>query len=99
MMVHTALKDPKSLQPEAAAILNAMPHPVIMVDQAMHIEYVNDSAEQFFAASAAMLLGHPLNDVMAFDSPALSLVKQVIKDGISVNEYGVEIGTAKAGDK
>lgn len=98
-MVHTALKDPKSLQPEAAAILNAMPHPVIMVDQAMHIEYVNDSAEQFFAASAAMLLGHPLNDVMAFDSPALSLVKQVIKDGISVNEYGVEIGTAKAGDK
>jgi len=92
-------KNTKPLLPEAAAILNAMPHPVIMVDQDMRIEYVNDSAEQFFAASAAVLLGHPLSDVVAFGSPALALVEQVIEHGVSVNEYGVEIGTPKAGER
>ena len=92
-------KNMKPLLPEAAAILNAMPHPVIMVDQDMRIEYVNDSAEQFFAASAAVLLGHPLSDVVAFGSPALALVEQVIEHGVSVNEYGVEIGTPKAGER
>lgn len=98
-MSRTAEKDTKPLLPEAAAILNAMPHPVIMVDRDMRIEYVNDSAEQFFAASAAVLLGHPLSDVVAFGSPALSLVEQVIEHGVSVNEYGVEIGTPKAGER
>jgi len=98
-MSRTMEKDTKPLLPEAAAILNAMPHPVIMVDQEMRIEYVNDSAEQFFAASAAVLLGHPLSDVVAFGSPALALVEQVIEHGVSVNEYGVEIGTPKAGER
>jgi len=98
-MSRTIVKEPTPLLPAASAILNAMPHPVIMVDRDMRIEYVNDSAEQFFAASAAVLLGHPLNDIVAFGSPALSLVEQVIEHGVSVNEYGVEIGTPKAGDR
>mgnify|MGYP003631732379 CR=1 FL=1 len=98
-MVYSAAQKPVSRAPEAAAILNAMPHPVILVDQDMRIEYVNDSAEHFFAASAAVLINHPLSDIVAFGSPALSLVEQVIEHGVSVNEYGVEIGTPKAGDR
>lgn len=86
-------------QPEAATILNAMPQPVIIVDRDLRIAYVNDSAEQFFAASAAVLLGHPLSDVVAFGSPVLALIGQVIEDGISVNEYGVEIATPRMGDR
>ncbi len=99
MVRRAAVQNPVPLLPEAAAILNAMPHPVIMVDRDMRIEYVNDSAQHFFAMSAAVLLGHPLNDVVAFGSPALALVEQVIENGVSVNEYGVEIGTPKAGDR
>lgn len=99
MTSRTAVKEPTPLLPEASAILNAMPHPVLMVDRDMRIEYVNDSAEHFFAASAAVLIGHPLSDIVAFGSPALSLVEQVIEHGVSVNEYGVEIGTPKAGDR
>jgi two-component system nitrogen regulation sensor histidine kinase GlnL len=99
MMARTAMQEPTQVLPEAAAILNAMPHPVIMVDRDMRIEYVNDSAEQFFAASAAVLLNHPLRDVVAFGSPVLSLIEQVIEHGVSVNEYGVEIGTPKTGDR
>jgi len=85
--------------PEANVILKSMPHPVLLIDRDMHIEYVNDSAEEFFAASSAMLLGHPLNDIVAFGSPVLALIEQVFERGVSVNEYGVEIGTPRIGDR
>ncbi|MDR3498591.1 MAG: nitrogen regulation protein NR(II) [Parvibaculum sp.] len=98
-MARTAATLPTDNRPEAAAILNAMPHPVIMVDGGLRIEYVNDSAEQFFQASSAVLLGHALNDVVAFGSPVLALVSQVLEHGVSVNEYGVEIGTPKTGER
>ncbi|MDP1628016.1 nitrogen regulation protein NR(II) [Parvibaculum sp.] len=85
--------------PEANVILKSMPHPVILVDREGRIEYVNDSAEEFFAASSAMLLGHRLNEVVAFGSPVLALIDQVFERGVSVNEYGVEIGTPRIGDR
>lgn len=85
--------------PEANVILKSMPHPVLLIDRDMHIEYVNGSAEEFFAASSAMLLGHPLNDIVAFGSPVLALIEQVFERGVSVNEYGVEIGTPRIGDR
>lgn len=85
--------------PEANVILKSMPHPVLLIDRDMHIEYVNDSAEEFFAASSAMLIGHPLNDIVAFGSPVLALIEQVFERGVSVNEYGVEIGTPRIGDR
>jgi two-component system nitrogen regulation sensor histidine kinase GlnL len=85
--------------PEANVILKSMPHPVLLIDRDMHIEYVNDSAEEFFAASSAMLIGHPLNDIVAFGSPVLALIDQVFERGVSVNEYGVEIGTPRIGDR
>ncbi|ABS64737.1 signal transduction histidine kinase, nitrogen specific, NtrB [Parvibaculum lavamentivorans DS-1] len=85
--------------PEANVILKSMPHPVILVDRESRIEYVNDSAEEFFAASSAMLLGHRLSEVVAFGSPVLALIEQVFERGVSVNEYGVEIGTPRIGDR
>tara|TARA_R110002110_G_scaffold85499_5_gene222412 strand:+ start:513 stop:1643 length:1131 start_codon:yes stop_codon:yes gene_type:complete len=86
-------------RPEANVILKSMPHPVLLVDRNLRIEYVNDSAEEFFAASSAMLLGHPLSDIVAFGSPVLALIGQVFERGVSVNEYGVEIGTPRIGDR
>lgn len=86
-------------KPEAAAILDALPHPVIMIDRDLRIGYVNDSAEQFFAASVAVLLRHRLSDFVAFGSPVLSLIQQVLEDGASVNEYGIEVGTPRGGDR
>ncbi len=98
-MAQSAIQTATGLKPDSAAILNAMPHPVLMLDQDMRIEYVNDSAEQFFAASAAVLMRHSLNDFVAFGSPVLALIQQVHEHGVSVNEYGVEIGTPRAGDR
>ena len=85
--------------PEANVILKSMPHPVVLIDRDMRIEYVNDSAQEFFAASSAMLLGHPLSEIVAFGSPVLALIEQVFERGVSVNEYGVEIGAPRIGEK
>lgn len=85
--------------PDATAILNAMPHPVLMVDRELRIEYVNDSAEHFFDASAAVMRGHLLSSIIAFGSPVLALVSQVVDEDVSVNEYGVEIATPRHGER
>lgn len=98
-MVQPLEKMARGVPPDATIILNAMPHPVIILDRLLRIEYVNDSAEQFFQASSAILLGHKLNDFVAFGSPVLTLIEQVFMQGASVNEYGVEIGTPRQGDR
>lgn len=85
--------------PEANVILKSMPHPVMLIDRDKRIEYVNDSAQEFFAASSAMLLGHSMSDIVAFGSPVLALIDQVFERGVSVNEYGVELGTPRIGDR
>lgn len=98
-MSQAAQSLPAGAPPEANVILKSIPHPVILVDRDSRIEYVNDSTEEFFAASSAMLVGHLLNEVVAFGSPVLSLIEQVFERGVSVNEYGVEIGTPRMGDR
>ncbi|MBX3492883.1 MAG: nitrogen regulation protein NR(II) [Parvibaculum sp.] len=98
-MSQAAKSFPAGAPPEATVILKSIPHPVILVDRDSRIEYVNDSTEEFFAASSAMLVGHLLSEVVAFGSPVLSLIEQVFERGVSVNEYGVEIGTPRMGDR
>ncbi|MEQ8283050.1 MAG: nitrogen regulation protein NR(II) [Parvibaculum sp.] len=98
-MSQAAQSLPAGAPPEATVILKSIPHPVILVDRDGRIQYVNDSTEEFFAASSAMLVGHPLSEVVAFGSPVLALIDQVFERGVSVNEYGVEIGTPRMGDR
>lgn len=85
--------------PDTSIVLDAMPHPVLMVGPDLAITYVNGSAEQFFAASAAVLVGRALDDFVPFGSPVLALIRQVQETGSSVNEYGVELGTPRAGER
>ena len=81
------------------AILNALPRPVLMIDRDMRIRYLNDSAEQFFAVSSTQMLNHSLSEFVPFGSPVLSLIGQVLSSGSSVNEYGVELGTPRTGER
>ena len=80
-------------------ILKSMPQPVLLVNRTGKITYVNDSAEEFFAAGSSALIGQPLENIVAFGSPILSLVQQVFERGVSVNEYGIEIGTPRIGER
>ncbi len=78
-----------------AAMLNGLPHPVLMIGAGLDIEYANSAAEDFFQASAAYLCRRTLDAVVAFGSPLLALVGQVQRDGNAVNEYGVDLGSPR----
>ncbi|MBA5776579.1 nitrogen regulation protein NR(II) [Stappia sp. F7233] len=78
-------------------ILDALPHPVIMVGPEGAIEAANMAAENFFGASAAVLKRHPISYFVPFGSPLLSLVEQVRERGAPVNEYKVDVGSPRIG--
>jgi len=82
---------------EPSAILDAIPDPVIVVDAAGAIAYVNAQAQQFFKSSASILLAQPLARMLPFGSPVLALIEQVRRAGGAVWEYEVDLNTPHTG--
>jgi two-component system nitrogen regulation sensor histidine kinase GlnL len=76
-------------QPDAAVILAALALPVIVVDRAGGIRFVNPAAEQFFGSGAAALSGTALADLVAPHSPLLALVDSVWRIGNTISEYDI----------
>jgi two-component system, NtrC family, nitrogen regulation sensor histidine kinase GlnL len=79
----------------AEAVLNALPHPVIVVAADGKVAEANAAAEAFFEASLPLLRRHLLHDLVPFGSPLLALVEQVRATGAAVNEYKVDLGTPR----
>jgi len=79
----------------ADAVLNALPHPVIMVSADGKIADANAAAEAFFEVSVPLLRRHLLRDLVPFGSPLITLVDQVRARGAPVNEYKVDLGTPR----
>jgi two-component system, NtrC family, nitrogen regulation sensor histidine kinase GlnL len=79
----------------AEAVLNALPHPVIVVSADGKVADANVAAEAFFEVSLALLRRHMLHDLVPFGSPLLTLVDQVRARGAAVNEYKVDLGTPR----
>ncbi|MBV9347605.1 MAG: nitrogen regulation protein NR(II) [Pseudolabrys sp.] len=77
------------------ALLNALPHPVIMVAPDGKISDANVAAEQFFDSSIQMLRRQMLRDLVPFGSPLLTLIDQVRHRGAAVNEYKVDLSTPR----
>ncbi len=85
------------LDVEPEAILNALAVPVIVVDEADDIVYVNPAAEQFLQSSATTLRRLNLQDIIPQDSPLLSLTQKVRRHGYNMSEYGVRLATPRIG--
>ncbi|MEC9367823.1 MAG: ATP-binding protein [Pseudomonadota bacterium] len=79
------------------SVLNALPHPLLLIGADDLIEYANMAAEDFFQVSAPVLSRHSLDHFVAFGSPLLALVGQVRNERGYVNEYGVDLGTPRLG--
>lgn len=77
--------------------VNAIGHPVIMVDSEGLIIFANAEAENFFRLSATMLARSQLADFVPYDSPLLSLVEQVRERRAVFNEYRVDISSPRLG--
>jgi two-component system nitrogen regulation sensor histidine kinase GlnL len=84
------------IAPAAADIvLNALPHPVIMVGADGKIADANVAAEAFFEVSMPLLRRHALRDLVPFGSPLLALIDQVRGRNAAVNEYRVDLSTPR----
>ncbi|MGE5366720.1 MAG: two-component system sensor histidine kinase NtrB [Betaproteobacteria bacterium] len=79
----------------ADAVLNALPHPVIVVAADGKVVDANAAAEAFFEVSLPLLRRHFLRELVPFGSPLLVLVEQVRERGAAVNEYKVDLGTPR----
>lgn len=79
------------------ATLNALPHPVLVVDGQGLVASANDAAQSFYQASLSSLRRQRLSDLAPFGSPLLSLVEQARLRQAAVNEYRVDVGSPRIG--
>ncbi len=77
------------------AILNALPHPVMLIGAGGKIIDANNAAEAFFEVSVLLLQRQSLKDLVPFGSPLLTLVDQVRRTGAVMNEYRVDLATPR----
>lgn len=81
--------------PMPDALIAAVPHALIAVQDGERIVFANPAAEQFFEMSAAGLKRQPLSALLPFGSPILSLISHVAENGTTVSEYGLELLTPR----
>lgn len=83
--------------PLARAIIDALPNPLIVIDDQERICLANGAAENYFQASSAMLTRHKLGDLVPFSSPVFNAVAQARNTAGLVNEYAIGVGTPRLG--
>ena len=83
--------------PLAKAVIDALPNPLIVLDEDEQICLANVAAENYFQASSNVLLRHKLADVVPFSSPVFGAVAQARNIAGVVNEYAIAVGTPRLG--
>ena len=73
--------------PEAAALLDSLPVPVLMLDAECRIRYANSVAEPFFGMSKSQLAQLGLSDLLPGDHPLFQLIAQVRATGVTIVEH------------
>jgi two-component system nitrogen regulation sensor histidine kinase GlnL len=84
----------------ADAVLNSLPHPVLVIAPDGRIADANVAAESFFEVSVSLLRRNAMRDLVPFGSPLLALIEQVRNRGAAVNEYRVDLSSPRlAGER
>jgi len=81
----------------AEAVLNSLPHPVLVIAPDGRIADANVAAEAFFEVSVPLLRRNAIRDLVPFGSPLLALIEQVRNRGAAVNEYRVDLSSPRLG--
>ncbi len=98
-MRNEAEKSVGSGSADAAAILGALPDPLIVVAADNRLTFANPAAEQFFASGASALCRHSIEELVPFGSPILGLLAQVRRDGNDVSEHDIDLSMPKTGQR
>jgi two-component system nitrogen regulation sensor histidine kinase GlnL len=92
-MVAAPFEEPLSIKSES--ILNGLDSSIIVIDDYLKIAYLNSSAEQFFSGSQVQLKGKNISEILPFDSPLMSLIRQVQAGGSSISDHGFTLDTQR----
>jgi two-component system nitrogen regulation sensor histidine kinase GlnL len=83
--------------PESTLLIDAIPNPILALDEANRVRFANAAAEDFFQAGKVALLRSALDDLVPFSSPAVSAVAEARRSGGTVNEHAISAGTPRFG--
>lgn len=78
-------------------VLDALPQPVLSIGSNRHIHYANFAAQEFFGAGSRVLEKMQIIQIMPFGSPVVGLIERCLDDGISFNEYGIDLASPRTG--
>ncbi len=77
--------------PDAAALLSALPVPVVLLDGTDRFRFINPAAELFLGISAAQSASLRLSDLLPGDHPVFSLIQQVRHGDIVVSDHDMTL--------
>lgn len=78
-------------------IVDALPNPLVLIDETEQIILANGAAEHFFQASSTVLQRYRLGDIVPFSSPVINAVAKARTTAGVVNEYAITVGTPRLG--
>jgi two-component system nitrogen regulation sensor histidine kinase GlnL len=73
--------------PDAAALLSALPVPVLVLDADNRFTFANHAAEHFLGVSTAQLGQMSLADLVPADHPAFMLIAQVRQGEVTISDH------------
>jgi two-component system nitrogen regulation sensor histidine kinase GlnL len=82
---------PPARAADAAAVLGALPVPVILLDVENRFRHVNHAAEQFLGISAAGLASLGLSDLLPSDNPLFLLIEQVRRTEAMISDHDLTL--------
>jgi two-component system nitrogen regulation sensor histidine kinase GlnL len=80
---------------DPAALLGALPVPVILLDPDNKFRFVNPAAEQFLGISVASLAQLRLNDLLPADNPLFLLIDQVRRSEATISEHDLTLDSPR----
>ena len=92
-----AAEQPVAEMPLARAVVDALPNPLVVIDEDERIALANVAAENYFQTSSNVLVRHRLGDLVPFSSPVFGAVAQARALSGVVNEYAITVGTPRLG--
>ena len=79
------------------AVLDSLPHPVLLVDSANKVRYANMASEEFLRSSVAFICRKEIEYFLPFGSPVLSLIDQVRVEQSGISEYRIDVSSPRLG--
>jgi two-component system nitrogen regulation sensor histidine kinase GlnL len=81
--------------PDHAALLSALPVPVVLLDKDNRFRFANHAAEQFLGLSMVQLAHHKLGDIVPEDNPIFSLIAQVRESEASISDHDLTLDSPR----